>query len=70
MVIQKLLHGGLSAWIKEVAELTQPKDVYICDGTEEEWARITGELVTAGTLIPLKKKPNSFWAKSNPNDVA
>ena len=70
MVIQKLLHGGLSAWIKEVAELTQPKDVYICDGTEEEWARITGELVTAGTLIPLKKKPNSFWCASDPTDVA
>lgn len=70
MVIQNLLHGGLSAWVNEVAELTQPKDIYICDGTEEEWARITGELVTAGTLIPLKKKPNSFWCASDPTDVA
>ena len=70
MVIQNLLHGGLSAWINAVAELTQPKDIYICDGTEEEWARITGELVTAGTLIPLKKKPNSFWCASDPTDVA
>ena len=70
MEIQNLKHAGLSAWIKEVAELTQPENIYICDGTEEEWTRITSELVKAGTLVPLKKKPNSFWCASNPTDVA
>ena len=70
MEIQNLKHAGLSAWIKDVAALTQPESIYICDGTDEEWTRITGELVRAGTLVPLKKKPNSFWCASNPTDVA
>ena len=29
MTIQNVKHAGLSAWIKEVAELTQPDDIYI-----------------------------------------
>jgi phosphoenolpyruvate carboxykinase (GTP) len=70
MLIQNLRHVELSAWIQEVAALTQPNQVYICDGTDEEWAKITGELVIAGTLTPLKKKPNSFWCASDQTDVA
>lgn len=34
MLIQNLVHAGLSKWIKEVAELTKPKDIYICDGSD------------------------------------
>ena len=70
MAIHELKHGGLSAWINEVAELTQPNNIYMCDGSEEEWTHITSELVSAGTFVPLKKKPNSFWCASNPTDVA
>jgi len=70
MKIQDLKHAGLTAWISEVAELTQPDQIYICDGSESEWERITSELVTAGTLTPLKKKPNSFWCASDATDVA
>ncbi|MTA73023.1 MAG: phosphoenolpyruvate carboxykinase (GTP), partial [Actinobacteria bacterium] len=70
MAIHELKHVGLSAWINEVAELTQPNNIYMCDGSEEEWTRITDELVNAGTLIRLKKKPNSFWCASDPTDVA
>lgn len=70
MKIQELKHAGLSAWISEVAELTQPEQIYICDGSDSEWKSFTSELVTAGTLIPLKKKPNSFWCASDPTDVA
>lgn len=70
MKIQDLKHAGLTAWISEVAELTQPDQIYICDGSDSEWERITSELVAAGTLVPLKKKPNSFWCASDPTDVA
>ena len=70
MEIQDLTHVELTSWINEIAELTQPKNIYICDGTDDEWTRITGELVSAGTLVRLKKKPNSFWCASDPTDVA
>lgn len=70
MKIQDIKHRQLAAWIKEVAELTGPADIYICDGSPAEWAQITDELVSAGTLVRLTKKPNSFWCASDPTDVA
>ncbi|HET8661451.1 MAG TPA: phosphoenolpyruvate carboxykinase (GTP) [Micromonosporaceae bacterium] len=65
-------HPRLLAWVREVAELTTPDRVVWCDGSVEEWQRLTGELVAAGTLVPLDKqrRPNSFWARTDPSDVA
>jgi len=65
-------HAGLLAWVREVAELTQPDKVHWCDGSDEEWAALTAELVKSGTLKPLnpQKRPNSFFAASDPRDVA
>ncbi|GAA5157604.1 phosphoenolpyruvate carboxykinase (GTP) [Amycolatopsis dongchuanensis] len=63
-------HSGVLAWVREVAELTTPDRVVWCDGSEEEAARINSELVDAGTFVPLEAKPNSFWAASDPSDVA
>ena len=60
----------LLAWVREVAELTTPDRVVWCDGSDEEWDRVTTRLVEAGTFVPLKAKPNSFWAASDPDDVA
>lgn len=65
-------HAGLLAWVREVAELTQPDRVHWCDGSDEEWTALTAELVKSGTLKPLnpQKRPNSFYAASDPSDVA
>jgi phosphoenolpyruvate carboxykinase (GTP) len=65
-------HAGLIAWVEEIAELTQPDSVYWCDGSDEEWNRLAAELVEKGTLRPLNadKRPNSFYAASDPRDVA
>ncbi len=63
-------HERLLSWVREVAELTTPDQVVWVDGSDEEWSRLTDELVETGTFTRLAKKPNSFWAASDPDDVA
>ncbi|MFF5226140.1 phosphoenolpyruvate carboxykinase (GTP) [Dactylosporangium sp. NPDC000521] len=63
-------HSNLIAWVREVAELTTPDRVVWCDGSEGEWRRITDELVDKQVLVRLRQKPNSFWARTDPSDVA
>jgi phosphoenolpyruvate carboxykinase (GTP) len=50
----------------------QPDRVEWCDGSEEEWARLTDLLVEGGTFQRLNGdlRPNSFLALSDPGDVA
>jgi phosphoenolpyruvate carboxykinase (GTP) len=45
---------GLAAWVHDVAELTKPDDVVWCDGSEDEWERLTSLLVENGTFMRLK----------------
>jgi phosphoenolpyruvate carboxykinase (GTP) len=65
-------NAKLVEWVREVALLTQPDRVEWCDGSEEEWQRLTSLLVEQGTFLKLDeaKRPNSFYAKSDPSDVA
>jgi phosphoenolpyruvate carboxykinase (GTP) len=65
-------HPRLLSWVQEVAALTRPDRIEWCDGSPEEWTRITDLLVDAGTFRRLDpdKKPNSFWCASDPSDVA
>ena len=62
--------ASLKKWIDEIHALTQARDIRICDGSKAEWDELTTELVDAGTLVRLSKKPNSFWCASDPSDVA
>src|SRR3954468_14471632 len=65
-------HEGILRWVDEVAALTQPDHVHWCTGSEEEWTGLTDALVATGTFVRLDpaKKPNSFYAASDPTDVA
>lgn len=65
-------HEALNTWVDEIAALAKPDAIIWCDGSQEEWDRLTEELVAAGTLTRLDpaKRPNSFYARSDPQDVA
>jgi phosphoenolpyruvate carboxykinase (GTP) len=62
----------LQQWVAEWADVMQPDDIYWCDGSAEEYDRLCNELVEAGTFTKLDeaKRPNSYWAHSDPGDVA
>jgi phosphoenolpyruvate carboxykinase (GTP) len=62
----------LAQWAGDVAALTQPDCVVWCDGSAEEYERLCQLLVDRGTFTRLSdaKRPNSYWARSDPGDVA
>src|SRR6266487_2128549 len=62
----------LAKWVRDIADLTQPDEVVWCDGSDDEWEQLTGLLVENGTLTRLNPelRPNSFWCRSDPGDVA
>ena len=70
MKIDEIKNPKARAWVDECVKMCQPDDVYVCDGSKEEYDRLMKLSVDAGLAIPLKKKPNSFLFRSLPSDVA
>jgi phosphoenolpyruvate carboxykinase (GTP) len=62
----------LMDWVDEWVQVLEPSDVHWCDGTLEEYEQLCAGLVEGGTFTPLdeEKRPNSYWAHSDPGDVA
>jgi len=59
-------------WVKDVAALCQPDEVFWCDGSEEEKVELTRIAFKCGDLIPLnqEKLPGCYLHRSALNDVA
>ena len=68
----KTSNAKLNAWVTQWAEILQPRDIHWCDGSQNEYDQLCRELVQSGTFTKLDdaKRPNSFWAHSDPGDVA
>jgi phosphoenolpyruvate carboxykinase (GTP) len=68
----------LERWVDEVAQMTQPSDIYWCDGSEEEACRLveTGlkreEIEDQPVFHALNPKtyPNAYLHRSHSTDVA
>ena len=65
-------NARLQQWVSGWADVLAPDDVYWCDGSAQEYDRLCSELVESGTFTTLDeaKRPNSYWAHSDPGDVA
>ena len=62
----------LDAWIQECADMCQPDDIYVCDGSEAEYQKLLKGMVDSGMAIPLnqEKRPGCYLFRSHPSDVA
>jgi phosphoenolpyruvate carboxykinase (GTP) len=71
-MLMRSANDRLNAWVDEWAAILQPDAIYWCDGSQKEYDTLCGELVAAGTFTKLNdaKRPNSYWAHSDPGDVA
>jgi phosphoenolpyruvate carboxykinase (GTP) len=59
-------------WVAEWQTVLQPDSVHWCDGGADEYNALCQALVDGGTFTKLDeaKRPNSYWAHSDPGDVA
>ena len=68
--VARPVHGKLDAWVQTWAELLEPAAIHWCDGSDEEAAELAERLVESGTFTRVEARPGSFWARSDPGDVA
>jgi phosphoenolpyruvate carboxykinase (GTP) len=63
---------ALKAWIDQVAELTQPEEIYWCNGSREEYREMIDLLLQTGDLIEFNQEthPKCYLHRSHPSDVA
>ncbi len=63
---------NILAWIDEVVELTNPKDIMWIDGSERQINMLTKEACDTNEIMALnqEKLPNCYYHRTNENDVA
>jgi phosphoenolpyruvate carboxykinase (GTP) len=66
------ISAEVAAWVQSVSELTRPRSIHWCDGSEAEVRELTARLVRAGELHKLNPNefPGCYLYRSDPNDVA
>jgi phosphoenolpyruvate carboxykinase (GTP) len=66
------LSPAVADWVESVRELTQPRAIHWCDGSEAEQRELTAKLLRDGELTALNPEyfPGCNLARSSPSDVA
>ena len=69
---KKTNHQKLISWVEETTKLCAPEMIFWCDGSDAEYHMLCDLMVKSGTFTKLNEtlRPNSFLARSHPNDVA
>jgi phosphoenolpyruvate carboxykinase (GTP) len=77
---KEIPHGGSARtenasvieWVEKIASLTQPDEIYWCDGSEEQDRAMREAIVASGAGLWLnpEKRPNSLLVRSDARDVA
>jgi phosphoenolpyruvate carboxykinase (GTP) len=59
-------------WVEEIARLTEPENIFWCDGSKQEEKFLIEEALEQNILLKLnqEKVPGSYLHRSNSNDVA
>ncbi len=67
-----LTHAGIRKWVDEVAAMTRPDRILVCDGSEAERDDLITESLATGELIELNqhKMPGCYLHRSATHDVA
>jgi phosphoenolpyruvate carboxykinase (GTP) len=62
----------LLEWVEHWTAILKPDHVEWCDGSPQEYERLSALLIESGTFQKLDeaKRPNSYYAHSDPADVA
>jgi phosphoenolpyruvate carboxykinase (GTP) len=65
-------NATILAWVEEFAALTRPREIFWCDGSEQQDKAMREALVASGAAQWLNpdKRPNSLLVRSDPRDVA
>ena len=61
---------ALIDWVDRWAAVLEPDAIHWCDGSEAEYGELCRRLVDSGTFVAVPERPNSFYARSDPGDVA
>src|SRR3984893_17565745 len=66
------LSHAVADWVNSVCELTQPRAIHWCEGTEAEGRELTAQLLRSGELKALNPEyfPGCHLYRSAPSDVA
>lgn len=72
MKLTDVKNEALVKWVEKIAKQTTPDDIYVCDGSKQEYDTLMQQAVDSGLAIKLNesKKPNCFLFHSDPSDVA